>query len=115
MSTTIVLVLAMGFLFGGMVLMLAMGYQDTEQKRALQAKARQAEAVQQAAAMMVALPGFFAPPHAIQPPTMVVFDDALVNRLEHHVRLEQTLVAQFVHHPSLDNLYRHPTTPVHMH
>lgn len=114
MVTTIVIVLAASFLFGGMVLMLAMGYQDTEQKRAVQAKARQAEAIQQAAAM-VALPGFFAPPQTAQPPTMIAFDDALVNRLEHHIRLEQVLVAQFVHHPSLDNLYRHPTTPVHMH
>ena len=114
MTTTIVIALAVSFLFGGMVLMLAMGYQDTEQKRAVQAKARQAEAIQQAAAM-VALPGFFAPPQAAQPPTMIAFNDALVNRLEHHIRLEQAIVAQFVHHPSLDNLYRHSTTPVHVH
>ncbi len=114
MSTTIILVLGASFLFGGMVLILAMGYLDTEQKRAMQAKARQAEAVQQAAAM-VALPGFFAPTQATQPPPTFVFDDALVNRLEHHVRLEQALVAQFVHHPSLDNLYRHPTPSVHVH
>jgi hypothetical protein len=114
MDTTIILVLAASFLFGGMVLILAMGYLDTEQKRAMQAKARQAEAVQQAAAM-VALPGFFAPAQSIHLPTTIVFDDALVNRLERHVRLEQALVAQFVHHPSLDNLYRHPTPSVHVH
>ena len=112
MDTTIIIVLGASFLFGAMVLILAMGYLDTEQKREMQAKARQAEAVQQAAAM-VALPGFFAPAQATQPPTMIVFDDAMVDRLEHHVRLEQALVAQFVHHPSLDNLYRHPTPSVH--
>ncbi len=112
MDTTIIIVLGASFLFGAMVLILAMGYLDTEQKREMQAKARQAEAVQQAAAM-VALPGFFAPTHATRPPPTIVFDDALVDRLEHHVRLEQALVAQFVHHPSLDNLYRHPTPSVH--
>jgi len=116
MSTTIIIVLGAGFLFGGMVLMLAMGYLDTEQKRALEAKARDVEAASQAAAM-AALPGFFAPAHATQPPmpALIEFDDAMVNRLEHHVQLEQALVAQFVHHPSLDNLYRHPATPVHLH
>jgi hypothetical protein len=35
-----------------------------------------------------------------------VFDDALVRQLEQHVRMEQTAVARFVHHPSVDNLYR---------
>jgi len=114
MSSTLILVLAISFLFGGMVLLLTMGYLDTEQKRALQAQQRQAEAAQQPAAI-VAMPGFFATPRATLPSTLVVFDDALVTRLEHHVRLEQALVAPFVHHPSLDNLYRRPTTPVHVH
>jgi flagellar basal body-associated protein FliL len=114
MSTTIIVVLAVSFLFGGMVLMLAMGYTETEQQRAAEAQQRRAEAALQTAAM-VALPGFFAAPRAAAPSTFVVFDDAMVNRLEHHVRLEQAMVAQFVHHPSLDNLYRHPTTPVHVH
>jgi hypothetical protein len=114
MSSTLILVLAASFLFGGMVLLLTMGYLETEQKRALEAQQQQAEAAQQPAAI-VAMPGFFAAPHANPPSTLVVFDDAMVNRLEHHVRLEQALVAQFVHHPSLDNLYRHQTTPVHAH
>ena len=114
MSTTVIVVLGVSFLFGAMVLMLAMGYQETEQKRALQAKARQAEAVEQAATL-VAVPGFFAQPNATPAPTFVVFDDAMVHRLERHVRTEQELVAQFVHHPSIDNLYRHPATELHVH
>jgi hypothetical protein len=114
MSTTVIVVLAVSVLFGAMVLMLSMGYQETEQKRALLAKARQAEAVEQAATL-VAVPGFFAQPHSTPSPTFVVFDDAMVNRLEHHVRTEQAMVAQFVHHPSIDNLYRHPNPALHVH
>ena len=114
MPTTLIIVLAASFLFGGMVLILALGYKDAEQNRTMQADASQSEAVQQAAAA-VALPGFFAPLKAVQPLTMSAFDDAQVSRLENHIRLEQALAAQFVHHPSLDNLYRHPTPPVHMH
>jgi hypothetical protein len=114
MSSTLILVLAISFLFGAMVVMLSMGYLDTEQKRTLEAQRRQAEAARQPSAI-VAMPGFFATPRATVPPTLLVFDDAMVDRLEHHVRLEQAMVAQFVHHPSLDNLYQHPTTPVHVH
>ena len=114
MSTTIIIVLAAGFLFGGMVLMLALAYLDTEQKRALQASERQPDTLPQAAAI-VALPGFFSSPQVARAPTTIVFDDALVDRLELHVRLEQTQVAQFVHHPSLDNLYRRPPATVHVH
>ena len=114
MSSTIILVLAATFLFGGIVLILTMGYLDTEQKRELLAKGRQAEAIQQAAAA-VALPGFFAPAYATPHLSPLVFDDEMVNRLEHHVRLEQAVVAQFVHHPSIDNLYRHPTPSLHVH
>ena len=114
MSSTLILVLAISFLFGGMVLMLTMGYLETEKKRTVEAQRLQAEAALRPAAI-VAMPGFFATPRATVPPAFVVFDDAMVDRLEHHVRLEQAMVAQFVHHPSLDNLYGHPTTPVHVH
>jgi hypothetical protein len=114
MSSTLILILAASFLFGGMVLMLSMGYVESERKRALEAQQIEVAASRQPAAI-VAMPGFFATPQAAAPSTLVVFDDALVTRLENHVRLEQALVAQFVHHPSVDNLYRHPSPTVHVH
>ena len=110
-SALVVVVVAV--LFGGMVLMLAMGYQNSEAERARQAKARQADAAASASAI-VSVPGFFAPRrrggHAI---LARVFNEAMVNQLEHHVRLEQAVVAQFVHQPSVDNLYRRAGTSLH--
>jgi hypothetical protein len=113
MSSTLILVLAVSFLFVGIVVMLSMGYVETERKRAVEAQQIEVAASRQPAAI-VAMPGFFATPQAA-PSTLMVFDDALVTRLENHVRLEQALVAQFVHHPSVDNLYRHPSPTVHVH
>jgi len=108
------IVLAVGILFGGMVLMLVMGYQSTERERALQAGARETAAAAPPASV-VTVPGFFANPAAASQPFNILFDDALVNRIEHHVRLEQAVVAQFVHHPSIDNLYRESGASVHIH
>ena len=54
---------------------------------------------------------FFAPPRAAQSTGRIAFNDLLVSRLEHDIRQEQAIVAQFVHHPSLDTLYQHPTSP----
>ena len=119
---TIVIVLAVILSFGGIVLMLALGYQDTEQTREMQAKANQAAASQRVAASKGAaavqqapaagtVPGFFAPPQVTQSPAMIAFNDALVSRLEHDLQLEQAIVAQFVHHPSLNTLYQRPSAP----
>lgn len=115
MSTTlIVIVLAAISFFAGIVLILTMGYLETEEKRAMEAKTRQA-APAQLAARVVALPRFFGPPQDATSP-IAPFDDSLVSRLENYVRLEQTMVAQFVDHPSVDNLYRHPdSTPGNVH
>jgi hypothetical protein len=107
-------VLVVAVLFGGMVLMLAMGYQGSEAERSRQARAREADAAARAAAM-VAVPGFFARSGRTITPSNRVFDEAMVNRLEHHVRLEQAVVAQFVHQPSVDNLYRRVGVPNHVH
>jgi hypothetical protein len=113
MSTTMIIVLLAGVsFFAGIVLILAMGYVDTEEKRALEARTRQHESAERAAAI-VALPRFFGPQPTL---STVVYDDGLVTRLEDYVRLEQTMVAQFVHHPSVDNLYRDPSSaPTHVH
>lgn len=107
-------VLAVTVLFGGMVWMLVMGYQDSEAERARQARSREADAAARVAAI-VTLPGFFARSERTGTPLNAVFDEAMVNQLEHHVRLEQAVVAQFVHHPSVDNLYRQSGAPCHVH
>jgi hypothetical protein len=109
-SALVVVVVAV--LFGGMVLMLAMGYQSSEAERARQARARQAAAAARASAIAVA-PSYFAPADGAVAPSQPVFSEAMVNRLEHHVRLEQAVVAQFVHQPSIDNLYRRAGTSLH--
>ena len=106
-SALVVVVVAV--LFGGMVLMLAMGYSEAE--RAQQARARQAAAAR--ASAIVAVPSFFASVDGAVTPAQTVFNDAMVNKLEHHVRLEQAVVAQFVHQPSVDNLYRRAGTSLH--
>jgi hypothetical protein len=108
-SALVVVVVAV--LFGGMVLMLAMGYQSSEAERARQARARQAAAA--GAPSIAALPGFFASADRSLAPSQPVFSEAMVNQLEHHVRLEQAVVAQFVHQPSVDNLYRRAGTSLH--
>jgi hypothetical protein len=89
----------------GMTLMLAAGYLDIGKERAQRTQAQQATA---AKPDVVSLPGVFPPSQPVGSPIPFVFDDGLVTRLENHLRVEQELVAQFVHHPSIDNLYRQP-------
>jgi hypothetical protein len=110
MEATVVLVLFLVVICGGMTLMLAAGYQSVEKNRARRAAPAQ-PSVRPAAdvPVLVELPSFL--PELLAPVTPLatvafVFDDAMVRRLERHVRIEQALVAQFVHHPSVDNLYR---------
>ncbi|MEI6667696.1 MAG: hypothetical protein WCP29_06035 [Acidobacteriota bacterium] len=105
MSTDLLIVVVSVFLFGGMLLILALGYQDAEKRLQQETSQRQVAADQLAAAVTVP-PGFFAYPHTAPPSPMSGFDDAMVNRVEQYVRREQMMVAPFVHHPSLDNLYR---------
>jgi hypothetical protein len=111
---TALVVLAVGVLFGGMVLMLTMGFLNAERERAQQAKAGDAVTARRPATL-VTVPGFFSRPERAMESLDIIFDDDLVNRIEHHVRLEQAVVAQFVHHPSVDNLYRESGAPVHIH
>lgn len=113
MGTTLIVVLAIGFLFGAMVLMLTMGFLESERTRAARTLQRQPAA--KMAATMTAIPGFFAAGPGTRQPPVVVFDDAFVSRLEHHVRLEQARIAPFVHHPSLDTFYGRPTSVTHVH
>lgn len=104
MEATIVLVLFLTFLFGGMLLALVMGYHGIEDSRVEQtpdhARAR-------AAAVAEAIAGGFLPQAAdrIRPIPTITFDDALLTRLERYVKAEQDIVSQFVHLPSVESLY----------
>ncbi len=115
MEGSTALVVVIGSLFVGITLLLTFGYLNTEKERARQAEAREAESARLAVARSAAFEFFAPPPPEVPAPSRLVFDDALLNRLENHVRLEQTLVAQFVHHPSIDNLYRRAGTPIQTH
>lgn len=100
----IVLVLVLALIVGGMTMMLAAGYASTENERERQAQAHRGEAAERIISIP---PGFF---QLSRPPAPVafVFDDGLLHQLETHVRNEQAVVEQFVHQPSVDNLYRQP-------
>lgn len=112
MEAMVWLVVILGLVVG-MTLMLAAGYMNTGKERAQRAQAQQATSAK--ADAIVFLPGFFPSPQPVATPIPFVFDDGLVTRLENHVRVEQALVAQFVHHPSIDNLYRQPASPRPLH
>jgi len=106
METTVVFLLFLGFLLGGLTLILYMGYQSTEQARAQAAQERAAETAA-AHTVAVEVPGFFAPMASDRiPTTSLAFDDALLAALESHVKAEQAIVTQFVRYPSIDSLYR---------
>jgi len=61
------------------------------------------------------MPAFFAKPLASQVPSATFgSDEGLFAFLQHHVKTEQAMVAEFVHLPSIDNLYRQARTPLTM-
>ena len=106
MEATFVFVLFLGFLLGGLMLILYMGYLSTEEARAQQERQHSVKTVR-AREIAAEIPGFFAPLDAARKPaTPLAFDDALLARLESHVRAEQAIVTQFVRYPSIDSLYR---------
>jgi hypothetical protein len=114
MEATIALVLLLTFLVGGMMLALVTGYRSIEAERTQQdAQLRAASA--QLAQVIVGTGFFESGPHAGRPTPPVVFDDALVARLEQHVRAEQDSVTQFVHFPSVDSLYSKPGSSLRVH
>ncbi len=114
MEATVVLVLFLVVICGGMTLMLAAGYQGVEQDRARRVSPERLEPVVSAKALS-AVPGFFVTPDASIASMPFVLDDTLVRQLELHVRIEQAVVAQFVHHPSVDSLYRPTAASLHAH
>jgi hypothetical protein len=114
MEATIVLVLFLTFLVGGMMLALVMGYRSIEESRIEQRPERHV----QPAPVVYALAsrGFFerAADSVPASPT-IAFDDALLAQLEKHVRAEQAVVSQFVHFPSVDSLYSSSGTSLRAH
>lgn len=114
MEGTLVLILVLTFLFGGMVLALAMGYRSIEASRAEQQPTR--PSAEPRVADVVMIPSFFAKvENRSFPGPASAFDEALLARLEQHVRAEHATVAQFVHYPSVDSLYRQSGSPLHVH
>jgi len=113
MEATLVLILVLTFLVGGMLLALVMGYRSIEESRA-QLVARPAKAP--GAADVVMIPSFFAKvENRSFPGPDIAFDDALLARVEQHVRAEHAMVEQFVHFPSIDSLYRQSGSSLHVH
>ena len=100
-----VLVLVLAFVVCGMTVMLAAGYANTEKERERQAQ-RQYAAAALKAERLISIPRGFFQPSRPPAPVAFVFDDGLVHELETHVRNEQALIEDFVHQPSVDNLYR---------
>ena len=106
MEATSVFVLFLGFLLGGLTLILYMGYQSTEEARARQQREHSGETAR-AREVAIEMPGFFAPLDAGRTPApSFAFDNAMLAQLESHVRAEQAIVRQFVRYPSIDALYR---------
>ena len=113
MEETIALGLVLTLVVGGMMLALVMGYRDIEESRAKRAAhASKAPRV----ANVAIVPSFFAAAtkHTVTGPA-IAFDEALLARLEQHVKAEHATVAQFVHYPSLDSLYRKSESSLHVH
>jgi hypothetical protein len=108
---TVVVVMFLVLLSGGIVLALVMGILATEEGRARKERHPRAGAT---ASRLAEIPRFFADlddtpvagrgagPH-----------DEIVGRLEDYLRAEQALVAGFVREPSIENLYRRasPSAP----
>ena len=90
---------------------------DPERQPASQkAEQRIPEAVRPAVSSPVMVPAFFSTPLASQVPSATLgFDEGLFAFLQHHVKSEQAMVAEFVHLPSIDSLYRQARTPLTMH
>ena len=111
MEATMVLVLLLVFLVGGMMLALAMGYREIEESRAAAPRVETA-----AAESAAAMPSFFARPQAgLASRQLVAVDAALLARLERHVKAEHEMVAEFVHFPSVERLHRRSTSSLHVH
>ncbi len=106
--SVVLFMVIVGLMVAGLTALLAAGYASTEQERARKEQERRIQAAAKVD-ISLAVPGFFPSEGAAATPIAFVFDDGVVRQLESHLRSEQAAVAQFVHQPSIDNLYRQPT------
>ncbi len=114
-SSRVLFTVILGLVVGGLTVLLAVAYASTEKERAQQEMQRRAEAAAAKVDIRLGMPGFFPPAHAAAAPIAFAFDDGVVRQLENHLRSEQAAVAQFVHQPSIDNLYRQPIRALQLH
>jgi hypothetical protein len=98
-------------------LALLLEFLDPERRPASRPLAtRVPEGVRVAGPSPILAPAFFARPLQSEMPSATLgFDDGLFAFLQHHVKTEQAMVAEFVHLPSIDNLYRQARAPLTMH
>ncbi len=105
-SSVVLFMVIVGLVVGGLTVLLAAAYASAEKDRARQEQERRIGAAAAKMDISLMVPGFFPPARRAGTPIAFVFDDGVVRQLESHLRNEQAAVAQFVHHPSIDNLYR---------
>ena len=117
MDATAFLGFVLTVVIGITFLALLLEFLDPERQPASQKEGKRIpEGVRAFGSSPAMVPAFFAKPLASQVPSATLgFDDGLFAFLQHHVKTEQAMVAEFVHLPSIDNLYRQPRAPLTMH
>lgn len=114
MEATIVLVLFLTFVVGGMLLALVASYYSIEDSRSRRAQA-QPGASRTLADAVVTHDSLGPAGGRVGPSPQITFDDALLAMLKTHVQAEQAAVSQFVHFPSVDSLYSKSGTSLRAH
>lgn len=114
MESTVVFWIFIGFVFGGIMLALVMGYLSIEEERSREEQTRAAQ-LRPAATAIAAVPRFFPEVDAAVPALAQRIDPTLLAELENYVRAEQAVVYQFVNEPSIDALYRQTGASVRYH
>jgi hypothetical protein len=102
---------------GFAIMALLLEFLNPERRPAVREEAKRIpDVVRTAGSSPIAVAGFFARPLSTHlPSATIAFDDGLFAQLQHHVKTEHAMVAEFVHLPSIDSLYRQARTPLTMH
>lgn len=101
-----VLMVLFTFLFGGLLLIVALGASRVHDE--IERRANQEPDARTRAA---AIPGFFVPAQPRET-CAVQLDEAFVGQLQRYLDAEQVLAAEFVSQPSLESLYRETGKPL---
>jgi hypothetical protein len=116
MNATAFLGFAVLVVIGITFLALLLEFLDPERPARREARKRIPEGIPVAGPGPALVAAFFAKPHERgMLPASAGFDEDLFAFLQHHVKTEQALVAEFVHLPSIDSLYRQARPPLTMH